>query len=215
MTFEEIIDEVMTDSFDAARYNARVKRWINDGASRIVRRVDSLQTEEQASLSVTAGVDYVAAPANLIRVQAVTRADRVPVSEITGRQLRELSASAGMPAVFALRKVSGSVRLMLWPTPSASTTFTLDYIAGEDELVDDSDEPQRIPAAYHDLLVSFAKSRAFRNEDDFEMARLWMEDFESDLRRMVSDLANPSRVRRHRTPSAFVEAAGPEFVRPS
>lgn len=68
-------------------------------------------------------------------------------------------------------------RLYFRPTQTTGTTISVRYVAGEDRLEDDSDEPY-LPEQYHDALIDLAAGLALERTGNLARARLLTDRFD-------------------------------------
>ena len=185
LNFKALQDEVLNHGFDEA-YRSRVKIWLNEAIQKIGRSIMMPSLTETFTVSQTSGTSTVAMPTNLVRIINVfdptnTR-QLVPTPFVDMQSYTERS---GDPLSYAIDEASGS--LLLYPTPTSQNSLVIRYYAAPDELSADSDAPA-IPSAYQDLILTYALSRAFRAEDDYEAAAKFHQDFLEDLARAQTDL---------------------------
>ncbi|MDQ3317456.1 MAG: hypothetical protein M3522_09030 [Actinomycetota bacterium] len=186
--FLDLQGQVLHDEFDSTKYRASVKRWLNEALGRVARQIDLPQTETSTTLSTVAGAQALALPATLVRVTSVLDADRRDyLTEVQPADVDESSSTPNRPSGYAIF----GANLLLTPTPDAVYTLTLRYWTGATLMVNDADVPG-LPFDYRDLLVSYAKSRAFAAEDDFEASQFWRAEYERDLVRARADLQHRS-----------------------
>jgi hypothetical protein len=76
------------------------------------------------------------------------------------------------------------------PTPSAAITYSLDYERNVTDLVNPTDEPAWLPAAFHRLLATGARAKDYEYQSDerFKIAAL---EWQSGLLRLVAYVNNP------------------------
>lgn len=176
-TLASMRDEVVANAFDATTYNPLVTLWLNEAQGRVARRMNLPERELSTTLNVIAGTKDYALPADLVVLTAVLddRGELTPV----GRDDIPVVAASGRPRVYALY---GST-LTLYPTPNAAATFTLRYRGTVVDMVADTDTTV-IPDDFNHILVSYALYKAYRKEDDTQMAQFYWQEFERDLRDM-------------------------------
>lgn len=223
MNRSELRSEVLENSFSETAYATRCNRYLNDALGIISRRVTALQRLATLELSTVAGQETIDLPSDFIRLKWLSYPNaRDVLPEVDEEDFEERPDSTGLPELFCFgSSASGSSApvtitpaLRLWPTPSSVVELHLRYTAGLPKLTQDTHEPA-IPDDYHHLLVTFARSRCFRAEDDLEMADYYMREFLSDVAQMRSDLSRPSRSKRHRTPGMYSKPEGRVLRRPT
>jgi hypothetical protein len=101
---------------------------------------------------------------------------------MTPDALDAMPAASGRPQRYAL----AAEGIKLWPTPDAVYSLSVRYFRDPTDMAADADV-SILPADWHDLMVTFALSRAYRAEDDAEMAQFHMATFEKDLNLLAAD----------------------------
>lgn len=198
-TFLDLTDEVLDHGFDPTIYRPRVKRWLNDGVRRLKRRLEIADNQAEGTQILSVGLAAYALPTNFVRLAredtrgsmriVVDGAADVMLVEVGLRALDELDESrTGTPDRFAL----DGDEYILWPVPDAADTLKLRYWSGASEMSGDGDLPG-IPDEYAELAVSYALSRAYKSEDDPEMATFHFGEWERDTQRMGVDLQGRSK----------------------
>lgn len=204
-TLAALRNEVISDSFDSVKYTPLVNQWLNEAQGRIARRMGIANTEASTTLSITPGVSSYALPADLIILTAVED-DRGELEPIARDDLPVRVANA-KPTQYALY---GST-LLLYPTPVSAATFTLRYRKTIADMVVDTDVPG-VPEDFHHILVSYALYKAYRKEDDMQMAAFYWQEFERDLRDMRASVQYRDSSRRRLIGGK--RHTGPRFHRP-
>lgn len=186
-TFKAIQDEVLAYGFDPTAYRARVQSWINEAQSRIARSLelaDLLTSSTQATANGTATYTF---PTDLIRLDDIVDAalpGQLQVQDISWvLQANAAGTITGRPTDYAQ---ATSTTYTLSPVPDAVYTMTLTYYKRPTDLSADADV-SILPVDYHDLMVSYALQRAYRAEDDAQMAQFYRGEFERDLRQLGTD----------------------------
>lgn len=194
-TYLELQTEVLDHGFSPNRYRARVKRWLNDALGKVARRVN-LPTEDVTSpISAVAGTSSYALPSDLVRIDSlrVARSPRDIILTPEDRQtLDTLDQVRGLPTRYAL----DGQNVVLWPIPDAAYTVNLRYQRVPGQLVDDTNVSP-LANEYDDLLICYALWRAYRSEDDAEMARDYERQWRDGLLEIGGDLhgRDPNHVR--------------------
>lgn len=209
-TFLNLQDKALSDDFAAAKYRPLMKGWLNDALHRIYRSTRMASGDQKATITLTAGTDTYTLPATSIRVDSLRRPiTGVTLSEAEVDTIDAMPARSGVPAVYALVGTG----LILRPVPAAAGTLELRYRFNPVDMTADTDEPA-LPSDYRHMLVSYARSKAFRLEDDPDMANFWLGEWTRDLAELKSDLQRRSR-RVRQVPSMWSDDVGsPRFVRP-
>lgn len=192
-TFLELQNEALHDDFDQTKYRAAAKRFLNEAQRRVARRVRVPELEDTLQVDTVAGEATVELPYDVVRINSLRNtADRAPLEAVPVDDVDLSPASTGSPSVYA----SVGRRLILGPTPGGAYPLEVRVQGRPVELVDDGDVPQ-LGDDYADLLVTYARARLFRLEDDFDAAREYMGEFERDLGIYAGDvmLKDRSRIR--------------------
>lgn len=211
-TFLDLQDEVLHDNFSPTKYRTLAKRFINEAQRRIFRRLRIPAGEETLPMFTAAGevtldLDEDVARVNSLRIPA----DRNPLTNVDIKEIDAAPAASGKPDSYA---VVGN-KLFFYPTPNMEYELELRYQSRPPTLVDDDDYPA-LDDDYRDLLVTYARAKLFRLEDDVEMFNAWMADFETGVVRLKADSGRRDRSRKRQVPGMFAsDASRPTFVRPS
>lgn len=208
-TFLELQDEALHDDFSATKYRALVKRWINQALHRIARRMKMRDLEAAQSIATVAGTSFYALNSDAVRVRSLHFVgDPESLTQVDLRDVDDSPAATGRPTDYAF---NGS-GITLYPSPDGAYTLELRYWRNALSLSNDGDVVD-IPADYEDLLVTFARAKLFRAEDDGDMYAFYMSQFESELQQMRADVQNRGgQVKR--TPNMWQGIPTPRFVRP-
>ena len=185
LTFRQIQDEVLNHGFDES-YRPRVKNWVNEGQQRFARAIRSPASQEVAVISVSSTNVTAGLPSDFERLESVY--DTTVSKLLDSSSLKEIlqaPARFGRPNLFAVDNSTSS--LVFYPAPDADFSFQLRYWAAPTDLSADSDQ-SIIPAAWQDLLITYALMKAYRAEDDFEAAAFYNNQFREDLARAAVDL---------------------------
>lgn len=222
-TRADLREEVLANSFDPGRYSDLVNDWLNEALGRVSRRVRSLQRRAVLDVTTTAGQPTIALPVDFIRAHSlIIPTYHWPLEEQSDTdEFWALPSGTGRPEVFHFdSSTSGSTppvtitpALWLWPTPDRAYAMQLRYTAAIPKLTADEHSPA-MPEDYHHLLVSYARSKAFRAEDDFEAANYFMTEFVAGLREMSADLDRQTNRSTYRTPGMFSRRRGSRPRRP-
>jgi hypothetical protein len=212
-TFQDLTTEALASDFDASSFpGSRAGQYVNEAVYRVARKVRIPTLEATQSITTTAGTASFSLPADDIRVLELFNAtDRNALGEVTQQQIDEQPVTSGKPEFWA--RFGGNVAL--YPTPDQAYSLSLRYVK-RTVFANTSDTTGQVgfPDDYADLLVSWARHRMFRFEDDQEMATYWLGEFSRQLAELQMDMGRQSeRVRQ--LPSMFDYGdTGPTFVRP-
>jgi hypothetical protein len=197
-------DEALHDDFDPTKYRTLVKAWINDAQRRIARRIDMRVGEATQSFDTAAGTAEYALPSDFYRLRTLyENTERYLLEEADLRDIDDAETGQGRPYLFVLN----GANVLLSPTPDAAYPMRLRYWKSPPLLVGDANVPI-IHEDYYDLLVSFARARLFRAEDDPEMAQQYMSEFEDRLSYMAGELQYETRGRPRQVPGLVGRRSG-------
>lgn len=211
-TFLNLQDEVLLDEFDATKYRSLVKTWLNEAAQHVSREVQLPQLETELVFTQAAGSPVVTVPTGMQVLTSIRQT-------LTGRKLMEVSiddvdawaTQVGVPSSYALYGAS----IILSPTPAASVQLSMRYEGGLPDLSSSDDtQPLGFPEDFMDVLVFYARMRAFAMEDDIEMSTFHRGLWEAGLSRMRSQMQLRSRGRTRQVPGMLRQGSRPRFNRP-
>ena len=209
-TFLELQNEALHDDFSQTKYRALCKRYLNEAQRRIFRRARVPEGESTHVIVTVPGDPDVDEAVDLVRMSSLRNTtDAIPLIHRSVDELDELGASAGKPTHYA----QVGRRLVFWPTPDAAYNLEGRTQVTATEMVADDDFPQLVDD-YCDLLVTWARSRLYRLEDDEEMSRALKEDFEIEFGQLRAEINRRRRGGRRQVPGAFAQIASPRFARP-
>lgn len=210
-TFLQLQDEALGDDFDATKYRVLTKRWLNDALWKIARRVRIPQLQSTSTIAVVAGTASYALPTDLVRLVSLRNTtDADPLTDIAINAVDDLPAARGKPTSFAVY----GAQMLLYPTPDRVYPLELRYEKDSVEMSSDSDVPQ-LPDAYSDALVTYARARLFRAEDDLQASSTYMGEFNQALLDVRVELHGRDRARGRQIPGMFARGGGtPRFTRP-
>lgn len=191
-TFLEMQNECLHDDFDPVKYRPYVKIWLNEALHRLRRRLRMAKNEAVSAVTTISGTDTYSLPSDCVRaheLRSTVTNDRyvlteAPIEDFDARG----STENGKPLEWAL--YAGSI--VLWPTPDGAYALQLRYDSDAASMSADTDVPG-IDDDYVDVLVSYARSKAFRAEGDIEMARALMDDYRVGVAEAANDLNHQSR----------------------
>lgn len=115
-----VTDHLQLDSDTAAQIPA----FIALAEASLNRLLTVPQREEQATLTSTAGVNYIALPADLRQIRTVYFDSDYPLAPVTLNVLLGYSDSSGKPQVYTVADQS----LYLGPTPDAAYSMVVTYM---------------------------------------------------------------------------------------
>ncbi len=182
-TFLELQDEVLNHGFDQTAYRSRVKNWLNEAAHRVARSLELRDVKASYDLATVVGGLSYTLPADFVRMESVTDTTSWDSLDLTPQADIDNITVTGTPEYYAFGKDN---TIVLWPISDHIQTIRLLYYKNPAALSADTDVSP-LPADYHDLLVSYACSRAFRAEDDYESSQFFMAEFQRDLAQLGTD----------------------------
>lgn len=182
-TYVELQDEVLNYGFGSTAYRARAKRWLNEAQHAVARRVFIRDLLTSTTVTTVSGTSVYSLPTDFARLESlVYTANASPLHPVSFQWLDTYTSASGTPSLYALDDLG----INLYPTPDAVYSLKLRYQKDPADMSADADIPT-LPAAHHDILTSYAVSRAFRAEDDQERAASFMGDFERGLVELAAD----------------------------
>lgn len=183
-TFLSLQDQALHDDFDAGKYREPAKRFLNEAQARIFRQVHLAEGDGEASVNLTPGVGVYELPTDAIRVDSLrdpsTARTLYPASV---PQFDAHVATDGTPVMFA--QIGRQIHVH--PTPQQAMELRVRFRLVPGFMVEDDDYPQ-VPPDYQHLLVTYARSRLFRLEDDADMAAFYWAEWLRDLAEMRGDV---------------------------
>lgn len=208
--FADLVTEVLFDEFDRTKYQALVGTWLGEAAQKVSRAVKLPSSDNTTTISVVAGTQNYPLAESVEKLYWVSNSDGTYLIE---SDIDEVTSSSerGKPAYFAI----WDDELYFWPIPSAADTLTVRYRGGLPDVTDDS-TLAAFPDDYYDLLVNYARSKAFAAEDDLEMANYYRGLFESELNRARAALQERSENRPRQIQGMMPDPGShlPRFRRP-
>lgn len=189
MNLSEIRDAVLRRS-GVAYDSTALDDLVNEALAKITVAADWPWLWDTYEFSATADVGDEVLPAGLRRIDKVTidgyEAYLTSHTEIDAWDNTYSTSRRGY-------SVLGD-RFYFRPTQSAGVTVTIRYLAGEDRLEDDTDEPY-LPEQYHDALIDFAAGLALERAGNLARARLLTDRFDQwvrDMRRTALSMSGRS-----------------------
>lgn len=205
-TFGDVIGEVLQFGFnDGPQVNRkRIENWINQAQFQIAREVEAPEFQETATVVLSQGVFKYPLPANFLRTQDIYYPNlllRLKMCDL--QQFDQTGEIFGPPGMYTLY----GKELWLFPTPN-ETGEELEhrYIKNAPVLVNESDVPL-LNANYLHLLVDYAVERAYRAEDDLEMAVAHRTLYKEDLDAYATDVQQRFADRPHIISGTWAEGS--------
>lgn len=186
MNYKALQDEVLAHGF-AESYRTRVKTWLNQSQARIARHVEIRELYATSSIATVGGTATYSLPSDFVRATGVMDvSNQIPLDYVPDVNILRVynagTANQGTPVAYSL----GESGLLLAPVPNGVTTLTLTYYKRPTDMSADGDV-SILPADYHDLMVSWTLSRAYRAEDDVQMSQFHMSEYQRDLGLLSAD----------------------------
>jgi hypothetical protein len=185
LTFKDLQDEVLNHGFDET-YRPRVKNWLNEAQQRFARSTRSPDFTAVSNIATTTNEPLLAIPSDFVRVLMVTLPDyQDELLTVSLKRIELQPSRAGKPGAYSIDEAYDALRL--YPIPDGVYNVRVRYLSKPVDLVNDADI-SLVPSAYQDLLTTYALSRAFRSEDDYEAAGFFYNQWITDLQRASTDL---------------------------
>jgi len=228
MAFSDLVTEVLNHGFDANIYRTRVKTWINEGQRMILRELDIPGNEYEGSFATVSGTSSYSTAIISPRFQRmnsvylIVGTSRIPLEAVEHETILLEPVASGQPAIYSLRpyyNASGdsastaSVYMTLYPTPNAVRTVGFTYIYNAPDMSADADV-LTIPDDYAHVVITYALSRAWRSEDDFEASAWYTAEYQRELALLKNELQYPDKGRNRQVPGMWRQNTSPSFVRP-
>lgn len=197
----QLVDLCTLQSFGAARYAELLKAWLNDAVLEICKRLDAVRgaaicpfdangivTQPAAAFFKVNEVWLCNAGATGTTETAIRAAARYPLAPLAvgHTTLIDRALPVNSPLYYVARRgVAGTGRgtplqLVIEPASSAGTVGIVG-LQRPPVMAADTDVTG-LGADLDEAVIAFAKARAFRQEDDFEMSNAWKNEFEAALR---------------------------------
>jgi hypothetical protein len=202
--FLDLQNEALANDFDAATYRASMKNWMNEAVGKIARRIHLPLLEAKYTLPVVAGTASYALPSDeLVLTNLANLTDDYELEEHDPEWLDVQTTLSGKPTDFTQDGTS----LVLYPTPNlAYAGLQARYLKTAAPLANDTDT--LVALGIEDtygapILVSYARSKAFAQEDDGQMSDFWLGRAEKELAEYELYVQRRSRRRVRRIPGMY------------
>jgi hypothetical protein len=196
-TFTDLQSEALGSDFAAGTFpGTRVGQFLNDAVHRVARRVHLPKLEKTQTITSVAGTSSYAQATDEIRLLSLSNTtDREALPQVDIDDIDDSPAASGEPEVFAL----SDGQYVFYPTPDKAYSFQARYL--NDTVFatgGDTTDSVGFPDDYADMLVTWARSRMFRFEDDLDAADRLRAEFDVEIANLKSDMhrQSPRRVRR-------------------
>lgn len=216
-TFKDLQDEVLALGFDES-YRARIKTWLNEALHRIARTAHL--DDDVATLTTTPATRYLSLPVPLVRIVSLVDDQQQFLQPLDLLDFQALMASAqaasGRPSRYAIQQG----RAQFFPLPNSAYALTLTYRSNPSSFSGDTDTVVTVGLPdglddYAQVFVNWAAYKAYRNEDDLEMAGFYFNEFTREYMVMRGDLGIPVEYVARQIPGTYGESAGgPRFRLP-
>jgi hypothetical protein len=198
LTFSQLTDEVLFNAFAGTDFTMRAQRFLNEAVNEIGRRVGFMLKAYEVGTFDQTGIATLTrsffrveevwlcnGPTGLTSKSVAVSAQRrlLPAgsdSEVTS------TISAGYPVAFQTEYVPADrPSILLRVFPSNQTGFVGVVGRALPAKMTAPTDTSGLGGEWDDALISFARSRCFRTEDDFQAAQTWMAEFEQHLHIMA------------------------------
>lgn len=188
-TLLDLTNNVLSYGFSSARYLTDVQRWLNEAQVVVARQINLPTEVTSTTITTTAGDNSYSLPSDFGEIINIFQgAEDDVLEEITIDDLDNSDTSdTSEPIAYV---VIGST-LYLSPTPDGIYQFTLRYYKIPAEM--GAGDTPAISSEYYHLLETYALSKAFRRESDFEAAQFYRNQFVEDLRRVQGEIQGNTR----------------------
>lgn len=172
------------------------KSYINSAYGDMTMRLPYAPwNENSATIVIASGIRSGPLPTNVNRVTAVWNStDGFPMVPMEGRMqvFNEYpqQTETGQPMHY---RIFGN-SLYVYPLPTTSTSFTVEYEMLPIEMVADGDVPA-IPETYQDGIVAGAVAMAYRDDGNIPMAAEYEKEQEEMVRALIHDAMQPRQDR--------------------
>lgn len=184
-TFQDVWQSVLDHGFSAANFTQFAKDRVNEAQREIAKRIDVRVWYTESTLTTTAGNNTLTLPTDYLRPDYLyDDVNNVRLDALTdGLEFEEWDTAQSQPLYWIVLGTSIRVR----PIPNGAYTLKLRYWKQPTTMSANGDVPET-PLAYRHLLETYALSRCYRRQLDFDAADRYMADFERDLARAASTL---------------------------
>lgn len=181
------------------------KNYINDRYEDMLSRCTWFPwNETQSTLSFGASVSSQPLPTDVWQLLAVwDSTNQFPMVPLEGRDqyLNEYPQQTEVGFAMHWRVFDGS--LFVYPMPSSTTVYRIDYVKRPADLVADADVPV-FPSQYHATIVKGALALAYTDDGNLQMAEAHQAQYETEVKNMVMDLMQPRQSRFHEPIDTFL-----------
>lgn len=178
-----------SDTSNAIRSDTEWYDYLNASYRAFVRRAKWPSLIASVAVAIPAGKRSVVLPTVAIQggVQAVFDATDIPLDRQPGdlpwKRVRYMADVPSKPVWWEQR----GDRITVLPAPAAATSVTVLYLTAPAPIV--AATTPVIPETYHDAIVAGAVARAYRDDDQPEIASQYDGEFDMYVAMAVEDLA--------------------------
>lgn len=205
-TLTQLQTEILNYGFSSAAYLTRIGTWLNEAQRHIARLLNLPQLEKTFSPAIVAGTVEYTLPADFLRLLWAfnnTTNSETLLEPITYEEYQDLDTSSrGKPERYYLVYNTGVVSVGFWPTPDATYTLGVRYVAVPTAMSAGGDLTG-FSADWDDVLKAYALSEAYAAEDDAQMSQFWFGKYQFKLVAMGEDLMDVDHTGPHQVPGAW------------
>lgn len=204
--FGGLVNEVLQFGFnDGPQVNRkRIEAWLNEAQYQIAREVEGPEYQETETLVLEQGIYKYPLPPDFLRTQDIYYPNlllRLKMCDL--QQFDQTGEIFGPPGMYTLY----ANELWLFPTPNEQgDKLEHRYIRNAVQMTSETDVPLLNPNYWH-LLVEYAVSKAFRAEDDLEMAAAHRTLYKEDLDAYATDVQQRFADRPHIISGTWAEGS--------
>lgn len=184
------------DSTSSGNDETLVTSWLNEGVREVLLRTHCYVGETTISLS--ANTWKYTLDASILAMLHVTDDENRPVEVIQATDLLDLRrASTSTDAVPLRIAVLGSNKLLVWPTPTASSTLDVLYVPKPTEMSTGSHDPSNatyggVPVEFHKAieLWALAQGSDYEHEGRTQSGVKYMQEFELYVKGVIRPAVN-------------------------
>jgi hypothetical protein len=166
----------------------RYKNALNEAHRALLRKpgMERMRSTTTTKASVAGTQAYtVTSCAKIVRIWETTNDIALEMRPLSWLRHADPDPQQATPTVWIPTAVTGTTQgFLLWPTPSAVITYTLDILSAITDLSGDSDVPL-LPDDFHTLLIDMAELEETKKADDpnrYAMLQGRIKDGQADLR---------------------------------
>lgn len=170
-TARKAVRELLDEETPQTYKNAHLHRWINEGCVEIARATEAFQTSD--TIDVVASTREYDMPTDMIRAHRVDfeTDDGDHHATLTHRDFHNADAvqwhgdNEGMPTLYTMWGMPGSVKLILYPSPAYAGTLTVHYYKLP-ALAEADTDVLDIPEGWENVVYAYTEYKALRRDRD-------------------------------------------------